>query len=186
MAKNALMKRSAASVAELPIWPEKIQGGRLVAMLQQYVESLRDESAHGNRELFLDDVFVVYLLAFFNPTLRTLRTLEDFSVAKQAQRHLSIRRICRSTLSDFHRIADHRRDADVCTPKGGRANICSVCLVWRRKAVRRWRRSCRFCVSVSVNAPLPAQVPRVVARKNKPRSEKPDCVMQSRPRRCMR
>jgi hypothetical protein len=107
--KTALVKQQTASVAELPIWPEKVQGGRLVAMLQRHVESLRDESSHGNRELFLDDVFVVYLLAFFNPTLRTLRTLEDFSVTKQAQRHLSIRRICRSTLSDFHRIADPQR-----------------------------------------------------------------------------
>ena len=106
---DALSKRQSASVVELPIWPEKVQGGRLIAMLQQFVESLRDESPHGNRELFLDDVFLVYLLAFFNPTLRTLRTLEDFSQTKQAQRHLSIRRICRSTLSDFHRIADPQR-----------------------------------------------------------------------------
>ena len=37
------------------------------------------KSAHGNRELFLDDVFLAYLLAFFNPTLRSLRTIEDFS-----------------------------------------------------------------------------------------------------------
>jgi hypothetical protein len=109
LADSSLLKQQTASVAELPIWPEKIQGGRLVAMLQRHVESLRDESSHGNRELFLDDVFVVYLLAFFNPTLRTLRTLEDFSVTKQAQRHLSIRRICRSTLSDFQRIADPQR-----------------------------------------------------------------------------
>jgi len=105
----SLVKQQTASVTELSIWPEKVQGGRLVALLQRHVESLRDESSHGNRELFLDDVFVVYLLAFFNPTLRTLRTLEDFSATKQAQRHLSIRRVCRSTLSDFHRIADPQR-----------------------------------------------------------------------------
>lgn len=99
----------AASVADLPLWPETVQGGRLVRMLQRFVESLRDESSHGNRQLFLDDVFVAYLLAFFNPTLRTLRTIEDFSETKQAQRHLSVRRICRSTLSDFHRLAAPER-----------------------------------------------------------------------------
>jgi hypothetical protein len=109
MKKRRERLREAASVVEVPIWPEKVQGGRLVRMLQHYVESLREESPHGNRELFLDDVFVVYLLAFFNPTLRTLRTLEDFSETKQAQRHLSIRRICRSTLSDFHHIAEPER-----------------------------------------------------------------------------
>jgi transposase len=56
--------------------------------------------------LFLDDVVIAHLLAFFNPTLRSLRTIEDFSQTRQAQRHLSVRRLCKSTLSDFHRVAD--------------------------------------------------------------------------------
>jgi hypothetical protein len=77
--------------------------------LERHVAALRDETAHGNRELFLDDLFVVYLLAFFNPTLRTLRTVEDFSQSRQAQKHLSTRRICKSTLSDFHKIAEPER-----------------------------------------------------------------------------
>lgn len=97
------------SLEHLEIWPEKVEGGRLVQELQRFVGSLRDENAHGNRGLFLDDVFVVYLLAFFNPTLRTLRTIEDFSQTVQAQRHLTVRRICRSTLSDFHKLADPQR-----------------------------------------------------------------------------
>jgi hypothetical protein len=90
----------------LPLWPEKVEGGRLVRELERYVQQLRDEQAHGNRELFLDDVFLAYLLAFFNPTLRSLRTIEDFSQTRQAQRHLTTGRICRSTLSDFNRLAD--------------------------------------------------------------------------------
>lgn len=93
----------------LPIWPEPVQRGSLVEMLHRHVEGLRDEEAHGNRKLFLDDVFVAYLLAFFNPSIRTLRTLEDFSQTKQAQKHLSISKICRSTLADFQRIADPER-----------------------------------------------------------------------------
>jgi hypothetical protein len=67
------------------------------------------KNAHGNRELFLDDVFLCYLLAFFNPSLRRLRTIEDFSQTRQAQRHLSIPRLCKSTLSDFHRLVDPDR-----------------------------------------------------------------------------
>jgi hypothetical protein len=35
-----------------------------------------------------------------------LRTIEDFSQTRQAQRHLSVRRLCKSTLSDFHGVAD--------------------------------------------------------------------------------
>jgi hypothetical protein len=96
------------AAAALPIWPETVQGGALVAQLQRYVGQLRSEE-HGNRELFLDDVFVAYVLAFFNPTIRSLRTIDDFSQTQQAQRHLSIRRICKSTLSDFNKLAEPER-----------------------------------------------------------------------------
>jgi hypothetical protein len=89
-----------------PEWPETVMGGKYVRMLERYVRSLRDEDAHGNRRLFLDNVVIAYLLAFFNPTLRSLRTIEDFSQTRQAQRHLSIRKLCKSTLSDFNRVAD--------------------------------------------------------------------------------
>jgi len=46
------------------------------------------------------------VLAFHNPTIRSLRTIEDFTQTKQAQRHLTIRKVCKSTLSDFNRMAD--------------------------------------------------------------------------------
>lgn len=93
-------------IKPLPNWPEQITGGKYVRMLEKYAQSLRNADAHGNRRLFLDDVVIAHLLAFFNPTLRSLRTIEDFSQTRQAQRHLSVRRLCKSTLSDFHRIAD--------------------------------------------------------------------------------
>lgn len=96
----------AAAHEQLPKWPQTVTGGRYVRMLEAHVRALRDEKAHGNRELFLDDVVIAHLLAFYNPTLRSLRTLEDFSQTRQAQRHLSVRRLCKSTLSDFHRLAD--------------------------------------------------------------------------------
>jgi hypothetical protein len=94
------------TAGSLPNWPEQITGGKYVRMLEKYAQSLRDAGAHGNQRLFLDDVVIAHLLAFFNPTLRSLRTIEDFSQTRQAQRHLSVRRLCKSTLSDFHRVAD--------------------------------------------------------------------------------
>jgi hypothetical protein len=51
-------------------------------------------------------VFVAHLLAFFNPTLRSLRTLEDFSRTRQAQRYLAVDRLPKSTLADFHALVD--------------------------------------------------------------------------------
>jgi hypothetical protein len=94
---------------DLPVWPERVFGAAHVRSLERIVEGLHETNAHGNRELFLDDVFVAYLLAFFNPALRTLRTLEDFSQTRQAQKHLSIRKLCKSTLSDFNKLADPTR-----------------------------------------------------------------------------
>jgi len=93
-------------------WPHQVQGGKYVKLLEKFAQSLRDEdsqSAHGNQKLFLDDVFLVSLLAFYNPSIHSLRTYEDFSQTTQAERHLSTRKICRSTLSDFNAIADPKR-----------------------------------------------------------------------------
>jgi len=74
--------------------------------LEKHVGQLREEHPHGNQQLFADDVVLAHLLAFFNPTLRSLRTIEDFSQTRQARRHLSVRKLCRSTLADFHRLVD--------------------------------------------------------------------------------
>lgn len=103
------MQRKQVSRDELPVWPEQVMGGKYVRLLDKFLHQLRSEDAHGNRRLFLDDVFVAYLLAFFNPTIRSLRTIEDFSQTVQAQKHLSIRKITKSTLSDFNRVADPER-----------------------------------------------------------------------------
>jgi hypothetical protein len=100
------MSADGNEIESLPNWPEPITGGKYIRMLEKLARSLRKDGAHGNRRLFLDDVVIAHLLAFFNPTLRSLRTIEDFSQTRQAQRHLSVRRLCKSTLSDFHRVAD--------------------------------------------------------------------------------
>lgn len=94
---------------ERKIWPEQVLGGKYVRILEKQLLALRQEDAHGNQQLFLDDVFVVYLLAFFNPTIRSLRTIEDFSQTVQAQRHLSVEKVCKSTLSDFNQLSDPAR-----------------------------------------------------------------------------
>ncbi len=101
--------KSSRDFQDLPVWPETVMGGKFVRLLEKQLEDLRGDDEHGNRELFLDDVFVAYLLAFFNPTIRSLRTLEDFSQTRQVRKHLSIGKLCRSTLSDFNRLVDPER-----------------------------------------------------------------------------
>jgi hypothetical protein len=103
------MGSEASRIRDLPIWPEKVVGAKHVRSIERLIDQLREQDAHGNRDLFLDDVFVASLLAFFNPALRTLRTIEDFSQTRQARKHLTIGKLCRSTLSDFNKLADPTR-----------------------------------------------------------------------------
>jgi hypothetical protein len=112
--KKARAKARAApeNSDEIKPWPEKVMGRKYVRMLSKYAQQLRDEDAaesHGNRELYLNDVFVVFLISFFTPSVRSLRTIEDFSQTTQAQAHISIPKICKSTLSDFNKLADPER-----------------------------------------------------------------------------
>ena len=101
--------QQAEHAERLPQWPEKLVGAKYVRLLEKQLRQLREGPEHGNRQLFLDDVFIAYLLAFFNPAIRSLRTIEDLSQTEQGQKHLSVRKICKSTLSDFNKLADPDR-----------------------------------------------------------------------------
>jgi Transposase DDE domain len=81
-------------------------GKKYLRLLQDHLGVLRSNYPHPNRLLFLDDVLVVYLLAFFNPTLRSLRCIEDASELPAIQQHLSVHSVCKSTLSDANALFD--------------------------------------------------------------------------------
>jgi hypothetical protein len=85
---------------------EELFGGKHVRMLQEHLMRLRAAHPHANRTLFFDDVAIAYLLAFFTPTIRSLRTMEDFSQTEQMQEQLSVERLPRSTLSDANKVFD--------------------------------------------------------------------------------
>jgi hypothetical protein len=132
-----------AAARELPVWPEPVLGAKHVRSLERLVDQLRELEPHGDRDLFLDDVFVAYLLAFFNPALRTLRTIEDFSQTRQAQKHLTIGKLCKSTLSDFNKLAgptrlqpilDHLR-REVLKPGPERATAADPVIALHRKVL---------------------------------------------------
>jgi hypothetical protein len=85
---------------------EDLFGGKYVRSLQAHLARLRKAHAHPNRTLFFDNVAVAYLLAFFSPAIRSLRTLDDFSQTPEMQGQTSIDRIPRSTLSDANKVFD--------------------------------------------------------------------------------
>lgn len=84
----------------------ELAGGAHVALLQKHLLHLRRAYGHGNRKLFYDELVTAYLLAFFNPTLRSLRAIEDMSQSPQGQEHLRLRKLCRSTMSDANALMD--------------------------------------------------------------------------------
>jgi len=75
---------------------------KLVRAVQPFCDSLKvpDGLEHGNARLGLGDTLTVLLCAFFNPTVRSLRLIEQLSQMPWAAKNLDIERVCRSTLSD--------------------------------------------------------------------------------------
>jgi len=67
---------------------------------------LRRLSEHPNRVLHYDELFTLELLGFFNPKLRSLRSLEDASATPGLRACLGVDRACRSTISDANACLD--------------------------------------------------------------------------------
>src|SRR5829696_3510687 len=92
--------------ARPPVRVEELFGGLYVRSVHAHLARLRAAHAHPNRTLFFDDVTVAYLLAFFSPSVRSLRTIEDFSQTPSMRERTSVDRIPRSTLSDANKVFD--------------------------------------------------------------------------------
>lgn len=86
-----------------------LYGRGQVQQLERFLDQLRAREhadAHGNRKLFLADLFVAQLLAFHHPIVRSLRTLDALSATPTAQKMLQVERLPRSTVSDAHKLVD--------------------------------------------------------------------------------
>jgi hypothetical protein len=83
-----------------------IVGGKHVRGVQKFLNELHARYGHPNRVLFHDHVLVAYLLAFFNPAVRSLRAIEDMSRTPGFRRHVAVPAVCRSTLSDANALFD--------------------------------------------------------------------------------
>lgn len=83
-----------------------ITGKRQLGSFLKLRKKLRKAHAHPNRVLGYDDALTALLLAFFNPVMRSLRMIEDFSKCPLVQDELEVERICKSTLSDLQSIVD--------------------------------------------------------------------------------
>jgi hypothetical protein len=86
--------------------PERLLGGSLLKLLKGHLKKLRKAYKHPNRVLHYDDLLTLLLICFFNPTVRSLRTLQSASRMPGLAEHLSIEQACRSTISDANRVLD--------------------------------------------------------------------------------
>jgi len=74
--------------------------------VEDLVAHLRSAYDHPNRKLFLDDLLIAMLLAFYNPVARSLRGVEDASQMPGINQHLQIDALKRSTTSDALKLFD--------------------------------------------------------------------------------
>jgi hypothetical protein len=81
-------------------------GRKHLRAITAYLADLRKLYPHQNRILFYDDVVVAYLVAFFNPAIRSLRCIEDASQVPGIRQFLGVEALRRSTLSDANRLFD--------------------------------------------------------------------------------
>lgn len=83
-------------------------GQKYLKFLEGHLLRLRSQYDHGNRVLFYDQLVTGYLLAFFNPGIKSLRLLCDWSRTPHGQAFLgdASTRWCRSTLSDANALMD--------------------------------------------------------------------------------
>lgn len=81
---------------------EQLVCTRLVRSVAPYLRALdgAGHRVHGNVQLHITDALVVLLCAFFNPTVRSLRLVEQLSQMNWVKGQLNVERVCRSTLSD--------------------------------------------------------------------------------------
>jgi hypothetical protein len=88
----------------------KLQGFKYFQLIDGILERLRvvgteRDRAH-NRELFFDQYTALMILYFFNPTVTTLRGLQQFTTLQKVQRLCGVRPTALGSLSEASRVFD--------------------------------------------------------------------------------
>ncbi len=86
--------------------PPDLIGIRYTRLIEDYLEHLHDQPAHANRDVFYDQLVVAHLLAFFNPSVTGLRSIEDLFEHPRIRKRYGIPRMPKSTVSDAQKIFD--------------------------------------------------------------------------------
>jgi hypothetical protein len=95
-----------SAATAVPGSEDRIVGRRFIRLIEEQLQQLHAQPVHGNREIFLDHVVVAHLLAFFNPGVRGLRTIEDVFDDRRVRKWYDVPRLPKSTLSDAQSLFD--------------------------------------------------------------------------------
>jgi len=84
-----------------PVEEKDLTCTKLVRSVAPFLAALpAGDAAHGNLRLTVSDTLLVLLAAFFDPIVRSTRLVEQLSQMQWASDHLSVPKVCLSTLSD--------------------------------------------------------------------------------------
>lgn len=86
--------------------PAQPSGRKFLPPIENLLAQIPNEPAHGNQQVFLQHLLVAHLLAFFNPTARSLRMIEDLSATPVGQEFIGLERLPKSTLADAQNLCD--------------------------------------------------------------------------------
>jgi Transposase DDE domain len=99
-----------AVTQQSPIQNKDLKGLKYFKLLGPLFDRLHDDATArdraGNRRLFYDQYACLLLLAFFNPVLKSLRSLESASKLDKVQRLFGCGRASRSSLSEASQVFD--------------------------------------------------------------------------------
>jgi hypothetical protein len=89
---------------------KELKGLKYFQLLTPFLERLHDNATArdqaGNRRLFYDQYACLLLLYFFNPTVKSLRGIQQASELDKVQRLFGSRRVSRGALSEASRVFD--------------------------------------------------------------------------------
>lgn len=90
--------------------PRKLQGLKYFELIDGILERLRpvgtERDRAGNREFFFDQYAALMILYYFNPTVSTLRGLQQFTTLEKVQRLCGVRPTALGSLSEAARVFD--------------------------------------------------------------------------------
>ena len=96
-----------------PIPESALQGFKYFKVLSPILQRLHTEKDHQNRELYFDQYIALFLFYFFNPTVTSLRAIQQVSELKKVQNILGVKRTSLGSLSEASYVFDSQLIAPI-------------------------------------------------------------------------